>query len=377
MPHKADPRRIKIVKDLKEKHPYVSIRKLSKLAHKEYPDIFSSIYSLKDFVAKTKTWSEHTALAEEAEGIGIPVEDINHYWYKGEHFSLHVKNDVPNYHDLRQAIVDSMDRHSPKYPKIKYPKIVDPHLFVCDPADIHLGKLGTSFETGEDYDNQIAVRRVKEGVVGTLNKAKSFNIDKIIFIAGNDLLHIDNTKRMTTSGTPQDTDGMWYDNFLIAKRLYVDILELLLSVAPVHVMFCPSNHDYASAFFLMDSITSWFRHCKGITFDVSISHRKYTTYGNNLISATHGDGAKEADLTKLASVESKDWSTAKHRYIYVHHYHHKKSTDYIGCTVETLRSPSGADSWHHRNGYQHSPKAIEGFIHHPRFGQVARLTHLF
>jgi hypothetical protein len=43
-------------------------------------------------------------------------------------------------------------------------------------------------------------------------------------------LHIDNPKRTTTSGTPQDTDGMWHTNFLIAKQLYVDVLELLLNV---------------------------------------------------------------------------------------------------------------------------------------------------
>ena len=54
-----------------------------------------------------------------------------------------------------------------------------------------------------------------------------------------------------------------------------------------------------------------------------------------------------------------------------------RCSDFIGVTVESLRSPSGTDSWHHRNGYQHSPKAIEGFIHHPEHGQIARLTHIF
>ena len=61
----------------------------------------------------------------------------------------------------------------------------------------------------------------------------------------------------------------------------------------------------------------------------------------------------------------------------MHHLHHKISKDYIGVTVEALRSPSGTDSWHHRNGYQHSPKAVEGFIHSKEHGQIARLTHLF
>jgi len=353
-------------------HPNLSMRALSRLISKDHPDEFRGDHSFRTYVG-----IKHSALSDEAEKIGIPIDNINHYWYKGEHFSIHVRNDVPGYHELKEDIIKEMDKHSPGYPKIKYPKVLDPHLFVCDPADIHLGKIGTSFETGEDYDNQIAVTRVLEGVRGTLHKAQSFNIDKIVFIAGNDLLHIDSPKRTTTAGTPQDTDGMWYDNFLTAKKLYVEVLETLISVAPVHVMFCPSNHDYASAFFLMDAVASWFRKCNGITFDVGISHRKYFTYGNNLIGCTHGDGAKETDLSKLASVESKEWSTSKHRYIYVHHYHSKRSTDYIGCTVETLRSPSGPDSWHHRNGYQHSPKAIEGFIHNPIHGQVARLTHLF
>ncbi len=45
--------------------------------------------------------------------------------------------------------------------------------------------------------------------------------------------------------------------------------------------------------------------------------------------------------------------------------------------VPGLYDAFGTDSWHHRNGYQHSPKAVEGFVHHPVHGQVARLTHIF
>jgi hypothetical protein len=53
------------------------------------------------------------------------------------------------------------------------------------------------------------------------------------------------------------------------------------------------------------------------------------------------------------------------------------SKDYQGVTVESLRSPSGTDSWHHRNAYQYAPKAIEGFLHHKKHGQIARLSHIF
>jgi hypothetical protein len=46
------------------------------------------------------------------------------------------------------------------------------------------GKLCSSFESGESYNNQIAVKRVLEGVRGILTKVSSFNIDKILFIGG-------------------------------------------------------------------------------------------------------------------------------------------------------------------------------------------------
>lgn len=319
-------------------------------------------------------------LSKECETLGIPIENVKHYWHKGKHFSINVgKNDSLSYDDLKESIIEEMRNHSPSYPVIERVDHGDAgYLLVVDPADVHIGKLASSFETGEEYNSQIAVARVKEGVKGIINKCSGFKIDKILFIGGNDILHIDTPKRTTTSGTPQDTDGMWYDNFLIAKQLYIDIIEMLVSIADVHFVFNPSNHDYTNGFFLADVIQSWFRNCEHVTFDCSIAHRKYYRYYNNLIGTTHGDGAKNADLPLLMAHEyPQGWAICKHRYIYTHHVHHKTSKDYIGVTVESLRSPSGTDSWHSRNGYTGSPKAIEGFLHCKQNGQVARITHLF
>jgi hypothetical protein len=322
--------------------------------------------------------SEDHGIEAVCEEQGIDIENVNHYWYKGKHHSIHVKNPTPTYEQIKDDIVAEMREHAPIYPVIIRHKIDDGHLLVIDPADIHIGKLCSAFENGEAYNNQIAVNRVKEGVQGILNKAQGWNIDKILYIVGNDKLHIDTPKRTTTSGTPQDTDGMWYDNFLIAKQLDIEIIELLRCIAPVHVQYDPSNHDYTNGFFLADTIKSWFSKCDDVTFNVSIAHRKYFVYGENLIGSTHGDGAKAQDLPLLMAQEAaKDWAGCKHRYFYTHHMHHKISKDYGSVCVETLRSPSGTDSWHHRNGYQWAPKAIEAFIHNPIHGQVCRITHLF
>jgi len=320
----------------------------------------------------------HKALSEECEVKGIPIEDVNYYWYKSDKFSINVKNKGCSIEDLQAEIIKRMQEHSPVYTTITYKESSDKHLLIIDPADIHIGKLCRSFETGEEYNSQIAVQRVREGVEGILQKSNGFCIDKILYIIGNDKLHVDTPKRTTTSGTPQDTDGMWYDNFLMAHKIDVDIIESLRLIAPVHVQYDPSNHDYTNGFFLAQSLMAWFRNCENVTFNASISHRKYFKYGANLIGTTHGDGAKVQDLPLLMAQEaSKEWSECKHRYFFTHHIHHKTSKDYGSVCVESLRSPSGTDSWHHRNGYQHSPKAIEGYIHHPAHGQVARLTHIF
>jgi hypothetical protein len=326
------------------------------------------------------TVKELNAIYQESLSIGVPVEDIKHGWLKNDKSSMFFTN--PLYKKKEEdkfynELVSDLQNFSPVFPEIKRTASKEGHLLVIDPADIHVGKLARAFETGEDYNSQIAVKRVLEGVQGILDKTSGFNIDQILFVGGNDILHIDTPKRMTTSGTPQDTDGMWYDNFLIAKQLYIDVLTMLLPIANVHFVFNPSNHDYTNGFFLADVIKTYFKDCKNITFDCSIAHRKYYSYFNNLIGTTHGDGAKQSDLPLLMAHESTDWSTCKHRYIYTHHVHHKTAKDHIGVTIESLRSPSASDSWHSRNGYTGVPKAIEGFLHHKEFGQISRITHIF
>ena len=378
------------IKKIAEEYFKQGYRNFTEIAKKVHEDleidpeertIESSRRAISKHIAKITRIEEQPALAEACEERGIDISSVGIAWSKDKKWSIQFrpnKESGPSFDQMLEDHISEVKNHTFSYEKIVRTNDPDGCLLVIDPADVHIGKLASSFETGEDYNSQIAVQRVKSGVEGILQKASGFTIDKIIFVAGNDILHIDTPKRTTTAGTPQDTDGMWYDNFLIAKKLYIDVLDTLIQVADVHFIFNPSNHDYQSGFFLADSISSWYNKCENITFDTSIAHRKYYRYSNNLIGTTHGDGAKPQDLPLLMAQEAgDDWSLAKNRYVYIHHIHHKMSKDYIGVTVEALRSPSGTDGWHHRNGYQHAPKAVEGFIHSKDHGQVARLTHLF
>ena len=330
----------------------------------------------------------NTALDIHLQDRGIDKKDVvsvKHWQNMGGdlRFSIGTKEEFGTEKlNLLEDIKNLIENHAPSYPKIK--RVKGEHLLVINPADIHIGKLAVALETGDEYNTQIAYKRVLKGVEGLISKSEGFAIDRVLFCIGNDILHIDNVYNTTTAGTNQDVDGKWWQHFEIALQLYVKCVEILRQVAPVDIVHSMSNHDYQSGFHLAHSLKSWFRKAKDITFDISVAHRKYYTYGENLIGLEHGDGAKMDKLPLLmANDKPKEWAKTKYRYWYLHHIHHKvkhkwlDGKDYIGVTVEYMRSPSGTDSWHNRKGFTGVQKAVEGFIHSKESGQIARLVHYF
>ncbi len=334
--------------------------------------------------------NDNTSLDIHLKERGIDKKDVVSvkHWQSasGEYrFSIVTKEDVGIDSELMFGkINDLVYNYAPSYnfPKIKKSK--SKNLLVINPADIHIGKYSNSVETGDSYNCKIAQDRVIEGISGLLKQASGFDIDKVLFCIGNDILHVDNVYNTTTKGTPQDSDGKWWEHYEVALELYVKCIEMLRKVAPVDVVHSMSNHDYQSGFHLAHTLKSWFRKAEGVSFDISVSYRKYYKYGTNLIGIEHGDGAKMENLPlTMAQENPKDWAQTTHRYWYLHHVHHKvkhkwrDAKDFIGVTVEYMRSPSSADSWHSRKGYMGTPKAVEGFVHSKKSGQVARLTYYF
>ena len=295
-------------------------------------------------------------------------------------------NNGIDYDLIRDDMVEEFKKLSPIVKPYKRKKTKNNHCLVLDIADLHIGKLSTLNGVGsnEEYNVDVAIKRALESAESLMDKSSAWNINQVYFIIGNDVLHTDNTTGSTTKGTNQDTDGIWYDNFKIARLVYSHIIKKLSIVAPVHVIHCPSNHDKMTGFMLADAVSCYFHNDKNITFDVSTMHRKYVKYGKNLLNFSHGDGAKLDQVPYLAAHEVPQlWADTVFRYGYLHHIHHKdmfkfrSGKDFIGMTVEYLRSPSGADKWHSDKGYVGSKISIEAFIHHPTGGQVARLTHNF
>jgi len=370
--------------DYFEKHPKPYKKGQAKPYYKEVAKACGTTYQYAKKV-HSELYKDNDIVSTTLENNGLDGNNWKHAWVKDKGVSVFLRNanGEVSYEDVREELIEAAKKHAPKYPKIEREEQGN-HLLIIDPSDLHIGKLALVGETGELYNVDEALKRAHEGVNGILNKIHGFKIEKIVFVVGNDVLHIDTPKRTTTSGTPQDTDSMWWDCWIKARELYVSLIERLLSLADVHVIYCPSNHDFMQGFMLAESLYAWFHNSENVSFDVTMRHRKFFEYGDNMMMFDHGDGHKVQETPYImASGEAQMWGRTKLRYSYKHHLHHKQrinwltEKDYHGCTVEFLRSPSSADRWHDTNGYNFQAKAIEGFLHHPTQGQVARITHYF
>jgi hypothetical protein len=310
--------------------------------------------------------------------LGIDPNDLSHGWAKLDDFSLFFKNkNVDMDKNIRDYIEKAVEGiPSPVVEAMPPVKHSDPCLFIYQPSDVHFGKYAAAVETGEEGNRNLtatSLQRLTNQILQQVSNA--YAIENQILVIGHDILHIDNPKRTTTSGTPQDTDGMWFEIIEDAVENIVLVIEKMKKISPVKVIFCPSNHDYTLGFCVAKVIEAHYRNDENVTGDYSISHRKYIAYGESLLGFTHGDGCKESDLTSIMAVEARDlWSDTSHGFWYLGHLHHKIAKDTIGSSVEYVRSPSPTDSWHHRNGYIGQVKGVEGFVHDKEIGQIARLT---
>ena len=102
--------------------------------------------------------TQKSKLEDECNAAGIDPKEVKHYWYKSEMFSIFAKPKEKSLQDLKDHVIKDMAKYSPKYPVIKRTKTNDNHCLVIDPADIHIGKLATEYESGDNYNSNIACK---------------------------------------------------------------------------------------------------------------------------------------------------------------------------------------------------------------------------
>ena len=277
--------------------------------------------------------------------------------------------------DLKQDLFESFQSYAfrPTY-KINT-KDKDKYLLEIGAYDLHLGKLGIS---GDNYSLDLARTRLYDAIDSLFHRARGFEIEKIVFVVGNDFLNIDKAKPFasTTKGTPQNNSVSAYEAYRFGRKLLVECINALALKAPVQVIVVPGNHDEESMLHMGDALEAIYEQTPHITVDNNRSLMKGYVYGECLLIFDHGHRVKNyKNLASVISQRFRDvWSKVKHIEVHRGHLHSLKTNimgqveELNGIAVRHLGSMSPTDQWHDDSGYISCMKRAHAFVWHKKDG---------
>ena len=250
----------------------------------------------------------------------------------------------------------------------------EPVLYVPSLYDPHIGALAWGAETGEPYDSQIAAADYRTCVDKLMEPAKFYNVDRMLYVIGNDLLHVDTLSDggkggMTTKGTQQDIDSRLGKMADVACECLIYGIDAALAASDgiVDVVSVKGNHDTERMYLLAKFIEAYYRHEPRINVDRGPAGRKYYQYHVNLIGMTHGMEAKRSrdSLPLIMSTEAprEMWASTRFRDWLVGHHHTRFVIKWLdqfeerGIRVHALPGLTTEDFWHYQQGYKHRRSA--------------------
>lgn len=304
------------------------------------------------------------------EGQALPLFSVSAYMSKKANVEAAMQ-------EIDRLKEEAKQRVKPKFEKHYHADDHTGKMLEVAIFDAHFGKLAWGRETGErPYDLDITEAVYWRAFNKLLERAKGYKYDYILFPIGNDLLNSDDMEGRTTKGTYVSTDGRFHKVFSTVRRVMVQSVEILRSIAPVKVIVVPGNHDSISSWCIGDSIECWFHSCNDVTVDNLPRERKYHQHGKVMLMLTHGDKGKRADYGAIMAVEQpKMFGETKWRECHTGHLHTSKLDEKHGVRVRILASLSTADAWHSRNGFIGNLRTAEAFVWDAEEGLIAQFYY--
>lgn len=270
------------------------------------------------------------------------------------------KKAAENWDRLEQTFILPLREHVENFAPTYKPNQVNirtsrhPFAVVANTGELHYGKAGWVSETGEEYNREIAEKRLVAARTHMLQEvADRGRPEKFFWALGNDQLHIDNEHGTTTKGTPQDCDGTAARILREGFEIFVRDADALLAVAPLEIMYVPGNHDHLLTFSMLNMLAAWYRGNKRVTVRLTAKSRDYAEYGNTLLGFGHGDGAlKPKDFMATMAKEAREgWGRTKYRAFFTGHMHTEVVRELVGGTHYQMKSLSGPDRYHEKNAF--------------------------
>lgn len=244
--------------------------------------------------------------------------------------------------------------------------------------DLHAAKLCWGKETGfQDYDTAIALDTYRRAVSDLVNRAsRTYRLDRILLVVGNDLLQADNIQGTTYSGTKVDTDSRFRKTYKMVRIMLSEVIQELRQIAQVTVKVVPGNHDTLSAFTIGDSLECVFSADESVEVDNGPSMHKTFEWGDVFLLLTHGHQGKQTDYgIWLASTYRKQFGRTKYNEIHVGHKHKTALDEKFGVRVRTFSSLTPPDAWHTDNNFVGNLRVAEGLVFNKERGLIDQLYY--
>jgi hypothetical protein len=315
----------------------------------------------------TKTW------AEQAQNYQLKVE-------------IYFERNLPYEDDITNSFKELMkDMPAISIVESRKRRIIKDNGIAGEMAiyDPHFGKLAWKDETGyRHYDTKIASKDysyVTENCLDLLAPAKP---EKIFYVIGQDLYHIDNMGSHTTGGDHTlDVDGRITK---IHKTVFINMRDALYKtsrMSPVEVIWIPGNHDYLASYMLVFALKEHFRGYSRITFDITENPRKARLWGNLLVGWAHRIVGKPTVWSnELSQAFPELWGKSMFREWH-HGDQHKKQDVKItpvftsgGVVCRQMTALSPVDQWHTTNVFTDAVPGGEAYLWSKEKGVFANFT---
>lgn len=274
--------------------------------------------------------------------------------------------------ELAERLRNALEGMDPA-PAVPRPDSTDADLLTIYPvADAHIGMRAWTRETGESYDTDIAVARLRDWV-GRLVASSPPSKEAVLIDLG-DMMHMDDgTNQTPASKHNLDVDGRYFRTLELAIQAMADAVHLALAKHDlVHVVIIAGNHNPHSYMAVLFALAERFRDNPRVNVRKDPREFWVHRFGDCLLSAHHGDKAKPDRLVMfLADEYAADWGATKHRYLWTGHLHHHKSADIGGVRWEQLRAMTARDAYAYTHAYS-ARSQLQAITLHRTAGEIQR-----
>lgn len=338
-----------------------------------------SIDAVKDRFRRAKQWQTVTpGQAAAMEVSGLDVTNARHGWRVVQHEdgsrdSVFWKaEESEEQASFLEAVREAFEGLAPASAVLP-PTYSDADLMTVYPiGDAHIGMRAWQRETGESYDTDIAVARLRDWI-GRLVASSPPSSEAVILDVGDTMHMDDNTNQTPASKHVLDVDGRFFRTLEMTIAAMADAVELALAKHDhVHVVIIAGNHNPHSYMAILFALAERYRVNPRVT--VRKDPREFWTlrFGDCLLAAHHGDKAKPERLVMfLADEYADDWGATKHRFLWTGHLHHHRSADIGGVKWEQLRAMTARDAYAYTHAYS-ARSQLQAITLHRTAGEIQR-----